>query len=370
MSRDDDNPRVSSLTPMDGGRPDLLRRATRNGQRYQNPVPTGIGGFTMALRLLPRHLSSAAERVPKRQLGPFRTDPAIFSNQPASGLRVTWMGHSTLLLELDGLRVLIDPVWEERASPFKHFGPRRFFPPTIPLEQLPPLDVILISHNHYDHFGAHTLAQIARLPQAGAASWITSLGVGALLRRCGVNPKRLSELDWTEGVRVAPSKRPSNWVEIRAWPARHFSGRGLRDRFHTLWSSFSLRGPEHSVFFGGDSGPWEGFAPIAHMCDGFDLAMLEIGAYDELWADIHLGPDAAIETFRAMQESSGREGLLMPIHWGLFDLALHAWDQPIERAVKLCRSLEVGLWTPEPGLPTECVRGQPSLSPWWREGRR
>lgn len=367
------NQTVIRLTPLDGGRPDLLRRSTRVRQQYQNPVPTAMAHLGIALRVLPRYFSSTAERVPKRPLGPFHTDPAIYATPPAEGLRVTWMGHSTMLLEIDGMRVLIDPVWEERASPFRHFGPRRFFAPPLALEELPPIDAILVSHNHYDHLGAHTLARLAHLPQASAAQWITSLGVGAILRGCGVNPQQLHELDWTEGVRITPAatstERTSCWLEIRAWPARHFSGRGLRDRFHTLWSSFSLRGPAHSVFFGADSGPWDGFDPIANASGPFDLTMLEIGAFDELWAAIHLGPDAAVQTFQQMHAATGQAGLLMPVHWGLFDLALHAWDQPIERIAELSQTQNIKLWAPTPGQPTECIQNQPSVSAWWRQGR-
>ncbi len=364
---------IVRLTPLDGGRPDLLRRATRTDRKYQNPVPTAMGHLLIALRVLPRYFSSTAERVPKRPLGPFHTDPAIYAAPTASGLRVTWMGHSSILLEIDGMRVLIDPVWEERASPFRHFGPRRFFAPPLALDQLPSLDVILISHNHYDHLGANTLARLARLPQASAAQWITSLGVGTILQQCGVAPSHLHELDWTEGLRICPAEIAANqaahWLEIRAWPARHFSGRGLRDRFHTLWSSFSLRGPAHSVFFGADSGPWEGFGSIAQACGPFDLTMLEIGAFDELWAAIHLGPDAAVSTFHDMHAATGKAGLLMPIHWGLFDLALHAWDQPIERIAELSQTQGVPLWLPEPGQPTECIQDQPSVAAWWRQDR-
>ena len=361
------------LAPLDGGRPDLLCRATRVGGKFQNPIPTAIGGFRIALRALPRYLSSTAERVPKTPLGPFHTDPVIFAAPPASGLRITWMGHSTLLLEIDGIRVLLDPVWEQRASPFRRLGPRRFFAPPLPLDQLPPIDVILVSHNHYDHLGKHTLRQLARLPQARTARWVTSLGVGALLRKCGVGPDRLHELDWTDGIRIAPPSLAQNsadrWIEIRAWPARHFSGRGVHDRFRTLWSSFSLRGPAHNVFFGGDSGPWEGFAPIAQAAGPFDLTLLEIGAFDELWADIHLGPDAAASAFAQMQAVSGSDGLFMPIHWGLFDLALHAWNQPIERLIELSQANGIPLWTPTPGQPTDCYKAQPYGSAWWRAGR-
>ncbi len=347
---------------------DLIRRAVRKDGRFENPVPTEMGGFRLMLQVLPRYLQGGTERSPRVPLGPFRTDITAFRTEPASGLRVTWMGHSSLLVEIDGVRVLIDPVWEQRASPLQWFGPKRFFAPPLALADLPSLDAVLISHDHFDHLGARTVATLARLPQTRTAQWVTSLGVGSLLRRCGVDRGRLHELDWTEGLDVTGAG--AGPVTVRAWPARHFSGRGLRDRFRTLWSSFSLQGSVHSVFYGADSGYWEGFASIADACGGFDLTMLEIGAFDELWAPIHLGPDGAVRAFEEMSRVAkrmrGQAGLLMPIHWGLFDLALHAWNQPIERLAELSSARGVELFAPAPGQPTEVVKGGEFLSGWWR----
>ncbi len=365
---------LERLPREDGGAPELLHPSTRTGRRFDNPIPVRLGGLGLILRMLPRYFAMGEERVPRHTLGPFRTDAAELATA-GKGMRVTWMGHSTLLLEIDGMRVLLDPVWEERAAPFRHFGPRRFFAPPLRLDQLLPIDVVLVSHNHYDHLGARTHRQLARLPEAEGARWITSLGVGADLRRFGVTPERVTELDWTDGVRLAPSGLAEDepgadrWLEIRAWPARHFSGRSPRDSFQTLWSSFSFRGPSSSVFFSGDSGPWEGFGPIAAAAGGFDLILLEIGAYDRLWPDVHLGPDCAIRAMQQMLERNGRPALLMPIHWGLFNLALHAWDQPIRRLVELSRALGIDLWTPVPGEPTPCLPGVAKLQPWWMKGR-
>ena len=165
-------------------------------------------------------------------------------------------------------------------------------------------------------------------------------------------------------------------LKVTAWPARHFSGRGLFDRFTTLWSSFVVEGPEHRVYYGADSGWWDGYGEIAAQYDGFDLTMLEIGAFHPLWASIHLGPDNAVRAFEAMscaesyadgegKERRGRQGLLMPIHWGLFNLALHGWKQPVERIVELAEEKGFGLWLPEPGEPSEVVRGVERRSNWW-----
>jgi L-ascorbate metabolism protein UlaG (beta-lactamase superfamily) len=332
----------------------LLRPAERKDGRYLNPVPTKVGGFSTMLKVLPQYLSNREEVEPRQPLGPFRTDASLYATPPASGLRVTWFGHSSLLIEIDGRRVLIDPVWEQRASPFQWMGPRRFFAPTLELATLPPLDAVLISHDHYDHLGEHTVRALAQLqPQA---RWITSLGVGHHLRQFGVSAERITELNWTESV-------GDEQLRITAWPSRHFSGRWLHDRFRTLWGSFVIEGPQHRVFYGADSGHWPGFAEIAAQYDGFDLTMLEIGASNVLWESIHLGPDRALEAFQSMGD---RGGLLMPIHWGLFNLALHGWRQPIERIVEIAAAQSVPLWLTEPGVPNEVVAPTPRASAWWR----
>ncbi len=265
-----------------------------------------------------------------------------------------------MLLELDGARLLIDPVWEQRASPLNWTGPKRFFPPTLDLSDLPDLDVILLSHDHYDHLGEATVRNLQRMSQTRGAVWITSKGVGALLMRWGVSGSNLIELDWTETHHCKVRDRE---LKITSWPARHFSGRSLTNRFETLWASFAIEGERHAVFYGADSGPWPGFEEIGRKHHRFDLTMLEIGAYDPLWGDIHLGPDGALAAFKAMNVG----GLLMPIHWGLFDLALHAWTQPIERMRSLAGEQGIGLWSPEPGLPTEVISGVEVLSDWWVE---
>lgn len=336
----------------------MLRRAEKQGRKYLNPVPTAVGGTKVIFKVLPEMLSSQEERVPREPLGPFRTDVAAYATAPASGLRITWMGHSSLLVEIDGVRLLLDPVWDQRASPVQWMGPKRFFAPTMPLEQLPRLDAVLVSHDHFDHLGKGTARRLAELQPE--ARWVTSLGVGAVLRGFGVQAQWITELDWTETAEVAG--RDGAVCAITSLPARHFSGRSAFNRFETLWASFVLSGSEHRVYFGADSGWWEGFAEIGAAHGPFDLTMLEIGAYNELWRQIHLGPDAAAQAFRAL----GGSGLLMPIHWGLFNLALHAWRQPIERLTALADADGLKLWTPAPGVPTEVVRGVAVLSNWWR----
>ena len=342
----------------------LLKRSEKKEGRYLNPVPTTVGGFRTMWKVLPLYFSNREETEPRSPLGPFTTDARIYEQAPASRLRITWFGHSSLLIEIDGLRVLVDPVWEQRASPFQFMGPRRFFAPTLPLEQIPELDAVLVSHDHYDHFGASTLRRLAKLNATARASWITSAGVGRRLEKLGVDPRRISALDWLQSTEIA-GRELGQTLKITALPTRHFSGRWLHDRFTTLWSSFVLAGPRHRVYFGADSGFWDGYSEIGANHGPFDLTLLEIGAFHPLWAEIHLGPQGAARAYQAMGGPE-RCGLLFPIHWGLFNLALHGWRQPIEQLSALAAREHLPLWLPEPGRPTEFEKGRPLQSAWWQ----
>jgi L-ascorbate metabolism protein UlaG (beta-lactamase superfamily) len=262
------------------------------------------------------------------------------------------MGHATSIVEIDGIRILIDPVWDERASPTSWSGPKRFFPAPLDLSALPDIHAVILSHDHYDHLGAGTIRALAGLPAVQEAQWISPLRVGSLLQQFGVPAARCVELDWMESTQAGA-------VRITALPARHFSGRSLFNRFQTLWASFALVGPQHRVYYGADSGEWPGFKEIGEQFGPFDVSMLEIGAFDPLWADIHMGPDGALRTFQAL----GGSGLMMPIHWGLFDLALHPWTQPIE---KIWPVEGLKLWSPEPGLPSDVIAVEELRSEWWR----
>jgi L-ascorbate metabolism protein UlaG (beta-lactamase superfamily) len=217
---------------------------------------------------------------------------------------------------------------------------------------LPAIDAVLISHDHYDHLGAGTVRQLAQVEAARKARWLTPLGVGKILADFGVDAARCTELNWMDSVQVGN-------LTVTALPSRHFSGRSLSNRMRTLWASFALIGSTHRVYYGADSGEWAGFAEIGERFGPFDLTMLEIGASNPLWADLHMGPEGAVRMFRAL----GGQGLLMPIHWALFDLALHPWRQPIE-SVFAVDGLK--LWSPVPGSPTDVIPGEQIRSDWWQ----
>ena len=331
----------------------LLKPAVCRDGKFENPVPTGVAPWRMMPTLLRKLLFGKEERMPRRQLGPFRTDVSLFQRPPASGLRVTLLGHSSLLVEIDGTTILIDPVFRERASMVQWAGPKRFYTAPLAIDDLPPLDAVLLTHDHYDHLDSAALRQLEKRKPL----YVCSLGVETHLERWGVGAGRVYPMNWMDRFTVPSAS--STPLEIVALPARHFSGRGFK-RFGTLWSSFVLRTAKHNMYHGADSGYWEGFPEIGEQFGPFDLATLEIGAFDQLWHEIHLGPDNAV---RAAQELRARS--VMPIHWGLFNLAFHAWHQPPEHFTEVADAAGIKVFLPEPGAPTEFT-AEAVNSLWWR----
>ena len=318
--------------------------------KYQNPIPTHEAGFAKLIPILKEYITNKEEVVPKNTLGPFKTHTSVYHTPPVSGLRITWVGHSSLLIEIDGKRILTDPVWSDRASFSRFFGPKRFYQPPVALANLPPLDAVIVSHDHYDHLDKDTIKFFA----GKTIPFYCSCGVGQYIHKWGVQKDFITEMDWGDSAMI------DNDCVITAAPARHFSGRGLVGRNETLWSSFVIKGSKHNMFFWADSGWFPGFADIGNTYGPFDLTMLEIGAYGENWPDIHMGPDHASNAHKALKGK-----LMMPIHWGTFNLALHAWYEPIEKLVTYAKEKHIKLFVPEPGEPTE-VDGEYN-SEWWRK---
>jgi L-ascorbate metabolism protein UlaG (beta-lactamase superfamily) len=321
-----------------------------DGDRFRNTQGLPRGTASVPMPTIAEFLCGGERRVPNRPL-PFLDPLSTWAKRPQSGLRATWLGHSAVLIEIDGRCVLTDPVWGPRASPTRLAGPKRFQPAPVSLQALPPLDAIIISHDHYDHLDYPTIRQLLRRD----VPFITSLGVGAHLEAWGVHPARIIELDWWESHTL-----PGIELMLTATPSQHFSGRSLSDGNATLWSSFVIQSSQQRVFFSGDTGLTEEYQQIRARLGPFDLVLLEVGAFHPAWSNIHLGPENALE---ALQLLGG--GPLLPVHWGTFNLALHAWDQPVELLLELAPQHDVQLLLPRLGEPVEPVQDQ-RCEPWWR----
>ncbi len=321
-------------------------------ERFRNvhPIAAGLRDPHASMPSLSDFLCGGERRVPRGPLP--STDPLeAWRKRPSSGLRATWLGHSTVLIEIDGMRVLTDPVWGPRASPSRLAGPKRFQPVPVGLREMPPVDLVIVSHDHYDHLDYPTIRELAKR----SIPFVTSLGVGAHLEAWGVNPALITELDWWESHRPAGAG-----LTVTAAPSQHFSGRGLHDRNATLWSSFVIRSEQHAVFFSGDTGLTNEYQQIRERLGPFDLVMLEVGAFHPAWGDIHLGPQNAL---KALALLGG--GAFLPVHWGTFSLAMHAWDQPAEELLSLGEKSGAQLVMPRLGEAVE-PRHAARAQAWWR----
>ena len=271
---------------------------------------------------------------------------------PPAKLAVSWYGHSTALLEIDGYWVLTDPIWSRRCSPSRTVGPERMHPPPTPLESLPAIDAVVISHDHYDHLDLDTVLALARTQRA---PFVVPLGVGAHLRDWGIPDGRIVELDWGQSGSVGD-------LELTCTPARHFSGRFL-SRNTTLWASWVIAGPKHRAYFAGDTGYTTSFADIGSEHGPFELSLMPVGAYNKLWPDIHMNPEEAV---RAHLDVSGPgKGVLVPIHWCTFRLAPHQWAEPIERLLEAAGKADVAVAVPKPGQRVD-PGAPPGFDAWWR----
>ncbi len=279
--------------------------------------------------------------------GPIPLAPVHVPDEAAE-LAVTWLGHASALLEVDGSRVLVDPVWSHRVSPSPVFGPTRLHAPPVRVEDLPQVDAVLISHDHYDHLDLPT---VRALTATQTAPFVVPLGIGEHLRKWHVPEERIVELDWDGAHAVAG-------LTLTCTEARHFSGRYLH-RNTTLWASWAITGPRHRVFFGGDTGYTPAFAGIGARLGPFDLTLLPIGAYNDAWHAIHMDPEEAV---RAHGDLGGE--VLLPIHWATFNLAFHRWAEPVQRLLTAAGPRGVAVVVPQPGQRVD-VLDPPPLRDWW-----
>ncbi|MGW4367722.1 MBL fold metallo-hydrolase [Nocardia takedensis] len=339
--------------------PGVTGTATYRNKQFHNSEPS-----SQIVGSVPGLLYSALTR---RNLGrprnpvPLRT-PEL--PQRAADLAVTWFGHATALIEVDGYRVLTDPVWSERVSPSALVGPARLHPTPVALTDLPPIDAVIISHDHYDHLDRAT---VMGLVAAQSAPFLVPLGIGAHLRHWGVPEQRIVELDWGKSVSLSALGRDRDGVDLvlTCTEARHFSGRGLI-RNTTLWASWSLIGPTRRVYFGGDTGYTKAFAEAGAAHGPFDLTLLPIGAYDEHWPDVHMNPEEAVRAHADLCVGDPGHGLLVPIHWATFNLAFHRWSEPVRRMVRAAGAAGTAVAVPMPGQRLDPAV-LPPRSAWWED---
>ncbi|MFO7194187.1 MAG: MBL fold metallo-hydrolase [Thermocrispum agreste] len=328
--------------------PEEMARRARNSV-YRNGAFHNLGRTTVVppaedvrstLREMWRNRGSRKPAVPV---------PLTPAQPPApGGLHVTWYGHASSLVEISGVRLLLDPVWGPRVSPVP-IGPRRLHPVPHRLADVGRVDAVLVSHDHYDHLDMPT---VDWLRDNTDAPFVVPLGVGAHLRFWQVPAERIVELDWTESADVAG-------VRLTATPAWHFSGRGLR-RNPTLWASWVIAGADARVFYSGDSGYFDGYAAIGAEHGPFDASLIQVGAYAASWPDVHMTPEEGVRAHRDL-----RGGLLIPVHWGTFTLAPHPWAEPAERAVAAAEAAGVPIAVPNPGQRID-VATPPPPAPWWK----
>lgn len=339
------------------GQPDDL--ATRYEQspqysvedrRFHNPPNPDAKPTQSAWRIWSRFFfSTKTGTVPVDAIPVQAVTRAQLDALPGDANHVIRLGHSSHLLKLQGRYWLIDPVFGERVSPFSFVGPKRFHPTPLKLEDLPPIEGLVLSHDHYDHLDVPTIEYLNGKVQR----YFVPLGVGSRLKEMGVAAERIAEFDWWQSAAHAG-------VQLTATPSQHFSGRSLNDRDRTLWSSWVLESGGQRIFYSGDSGYFGGFRQIGERFGGMDLALMENGAYDAYWPMVHMTPE---ETVQAFQDVRGK--VLYGVHNSTFDLAFHTWQDPLERLSALAQKNNIALATPVIG--EVLTIGQPrSNQLWWR----
>ena len=341
--------RMLGISAARRGRAAFETSAQHDGMRFRNVKPRPQEGMRKTLGIIWNVLLNKPDNT--RPARPLRVDALTPQQLAAAPDRSLYrLGHSTMLLKLRGQFWITDPVFAERASPFKRLGPKRFHAPPIALEDLPPLRGVILSHDHYDHLDRETVLALADK----TAVFLTPLGVGDRLVEWGVAAEKVRQFDWWQGVEI-------DGLSFTAAPAQHFSGRSLFDNNSTLWASWVIVDDGLRLFFSGDTGYFDGFRTIGERLGPFDVTLLETGAYDAQWPYVHMQPD---ETVQAHIDLRGR--CMVPVHNGTFDLAMHAWHEPYERVVGLAAARGVELSTPRMGERLD-LNAPHRGEKWWRD---
>ena len=320
-----------------------------DGSKFLNYTPSPEMNFIKMLPTMWNFLVTDNERMPKFDLPTQKVDFSKITNAKPDELKVTWVGHSSQIINIDGKIILTDPVYVNKTV---FMGPSRYNG-DVPLniDELPEIDLVLISHNHYDHLNIETINKI----HPKVKRFLVPMLVGAELEKAGVPREKITELNWWDELKI------DEGFTIAFTPTQHFSGRGIFDRDETLWGSYVIHGPHHKIFFSGDSGYFDGFKEIGNKYGPFDYTFMECGAYNEKWHYVHMYPE---ETVQAHLDLKGK--VLQPMHWGTFNLALHAWYDPMIRVTKAADSSGIKLSTPVVGE-TITINENVNTELWWEE---
>lgn len=321
-----------------------------NGKIFQN-----IGGVNLKMTTSKARDLFRQKKKNKHVLAPIKASQIQFRKRkdfedtPKTTTKVTWLGHSSFLIEIDGYKLLIDPMFEKAAAPFS-FMINRFNPVPLSINELPNIDVVLFSHDHFDHLNHRTVKALKNKVD----KFITPLGVGSHLKKWGIDKANIQEADWWDTIHYKE-------LTFNCTPAQHFSGRTFKTKASTLWCSWVINGSNANLFFSGDSGYFEGFKEIGNKYGPFDLCMMECGQYNTLWPEIHMTPE---ETVKAHVDLKGK--LLLPIHWGTFVLSSHSWTDPVIRVLAEGKKLDVLISTPKIGESVTIGAKFPT-SEWWKD---
>jgi L-ascorbate metabolism protein UlaG (beta-lactamase superfamily) len=318
--------------------------------KFSNLIPTDLGmNIGKAIRMIPKFFANDPSRVPSFAL-PIVSRDSVELVQDSLPTRLVWFGHSAFLLQIDGKNILIDPMLGEVPAPTPLFGKKRFFKDLpIEIEKLPQIDIILISHDHYDHLDYGSIQKL----KGKTKQFYVPLGVGAHFEHWGVDPAQIHEMQWWEEAEVAG-------ISLAFTPTRHFSGRGATNRFSTLWGSWVITGKNDNIYFSGDGGYGPHFKEIGEKYGPFDFAMMECGQYNENWTEIHMMPE---QTAQAAQDVKAK--VMMPIHWAAFTLAMHSWTDPVVRLTAKAKEINQPILVPKIG---EFINLKDSLwtkEEWW-----
>ncbi len=317
--------------------------------KFVNPndakVNMSVGNF---YRMIKAYIGPNPNTIPDVNIEVEKVDSLTLTTTTFSNL--VWFGHSTFLLQIDGMNVLIDPMFGEVPAPYPFLGNKRFSDELpIEIQKLPQVDAVILSHDHYDHLDYESIKKL----KGKVKQFFVPLGVGSHLRKWGIEDSRIKELNWWDSIHL-------NTVEFVCTPAQHFSGRGLTNGGSTLWSSWVIKSDSTNIFFSGDSGYSTHFKAIGDKYGPFDMALMECGQYNELWSEIHMMPE---ETAQAAQDVKADK--MIPIHWGAFKLALHDWRDPIRRVTERADELNVTVISPKIGEMVDVHAVEPKDVKWW-----